>query len=496
MSDHARALPDRPNLRHLKLEAKRRLAAGEFATLHEAQLAIAREHGLPSWTALKRRIEATPASPALTQVNWVISRFADAGGPAWAAPDTTELRDHFDDRFLSVVEPPALVRTLTRVAPRLREELVVMHETPVSLRARVGGLQVEAATEPTAPYRLTGLRAYPVGSRVTDARVAAPSTRTDGDVPAEALRVMEESVGELGLPGLVAAGAAHRPGWAAARGSADLERGEELTTGHRVPAYSITKIVTATAVLCLVADGLIGLDTPANTYLREVRLGDDTVTVRELLAHTGGVAGPEELFTEEVPDQARLLGPVVACDGPRGTFAYSNGGYGVLGRLIADVTGVPYTDTATDLVLRPLAMRDSSFPRRWPDAGAVTGYRLADDGAFVPVPRQVCALPAAGGLWSTASDLLRLARTWSTLLPAELADEALRPHAERGPDRAAIGLGWLLNGPKDVYGHAGGGPGACTSLIVRSSTGQAGVAVANRLIPIEPVNARMLVPLG
>ncbi len=42
MSDQSRPLPDRPNLRYLKLEAKRRLAAGEFATLHEAQLAIAR----------------------------------------------------------------------------------------------------------------------------------------------------------------------------------------------------------------------------------------------------------------------------------------------------------------------------------------------------------------------------------------------------------------------------------------------------------------------
>jgi hypothetical protein len=44
----SRALPARPSLRHLKLEAKRRLAAGEFATLNDAQAAIAREHGLPS----------------------------------------------------------------------------------------------------------------------------------------------------------------------------------------------------------------------------------------------------------------------------------------------------------------------------------------------------------------------------------------------------------------------------------------------------------------
>lgn len=47
-----RSLPDRPSLRYLKLEARRRRSAGEFSALHEAQLAIARELGLSSWAAL------------------------------------------------------------------------------------------------------------------------------------------------------------------------------------------------------------------------------------------------------------------------------------------------------------------------------------------------------------------------------------------------------------------------------------------------------------
>ena len=48
MSDQSRELPEQPSLRFLKVEAKRRLAAGEFATLHDAQLAVARDHGLSS----------------------------------------------------------------------------------------------------------------------------------------------------------------------------------------------------------------------------------------------------------------------------------------------------------------------------------------------------------------------------------------------------------------------------------------------------------------
>jgi hypothetical protein len=56
MPSGPRPLPGRPSLRYLKLEAKRRLVAGEFPSLHEAQAALAREHGLPSWAALKQLI--------------------------------------------------------------------------------------------------------------------------------------------------------------------------------------------------------------------------------------------------------------------------------------------------------------------------------------------------------------------------------------------------------------------------------------------------------
>ena len=84
MSDQTRELPEQPNLRFLKLEAKRRLAAGEFATLHDAQLAVAREHGLSSWAVLKETVTADQAepNPALAQVRWLISRFRDADSAA------------------------------------------------------------------------------------------------------------------------------------------------------------------------------------------------------------------------------------------------------------------------------------------------------------------------------------------------------------------------------------------------------------------------------
>ena len=111
-------------------------------------------------------------------------------------------------------------------------------------------------------------------------------------------------------------------------------------------------------------------------------------------------------------------------------------------------------------------------------------------GAGLHPPGRRRALGDRGG----SGSLLGLG--WASLLPAALAREALRPQVPRDSTGAGMGLGRLLNEPKDICGHAGGGPGAASSLIVRMSTGQPSVALANRLVPIEPVNARLARPIA
>ncbi|MCI2422539.1 beta-lactamase family protein [Saccharopolyspora sp. K220] len=503
MSDQSRALPDRPSLRYLKLEAKRRLSAGEFATLHQAQLAIAREHGLSSWTALKEHIEAAgPVSHALTQVRWIMSRFAAAETPQWSPPDEEELRQHFDDRYLSLVPPDWLIRMFSTLAERLREDLADVRAEPLRLRARLADLRVEAATEADPPYRLHQLQFYPLEKKVNDPRVAAPPTSTSGVVPEEATSVAAASFAELGLVGLIVAGATGDGSvWVTARGWANLDQHEVLRPEHRFPAHSITKLITATTVLRLVADGRVRLDEPANAYLRTVRLADDAVTVRELLSHTGGVDNPASMFADHVPDLVSVTGPVAACSGTRGTFAYGHGEYALLGQLIADVTASRYEQAATRMVLEPLGMTNSWFPHSCPATEVVTGHRLTDEGVFEREPTQVSIVPAAGGLWTTAADLVRFGLAWSSLLPDALAREALRPQAERndGPGGQA-GLGWMLVLPKDIAGHPGAGPGSSASLIIRPGLaspggGQPWVVLTNRRVLVEPINERLALPI-
>ena len=197
--------------------------------------------------------------------------------------------------------------------------------------------------------------------------------------------------------------------WALAAGWADLDTGEALQASHRFPASGVSGLVTAVAVLRLVAAGQVGLDRPANDYLHTVRLADDTVTVRELLASTGGVdspAGPE-LLADQVPDLAAVTGPVISCGGPRGVVRPSNGGTAALGQLLAEVTATSFAAAAARLVLRPLGMNESSFPGSTAEFGprAVSCYGMDVKGLFVPVPAKVCTLPAAGGLWATALTL-------------------------------------------------------------------------------------------
>jgi CubicO group peptidase (beta-lactamase class C family) len=497
-----RPLPTHPSLRYLKLEAKRRLAAGEFPSLHDVQGAIAREHGQPSWAALKQFISGQPEveSHALPHLEWVIARFAGAGEPGWTAPGEQELLQHFSDEVLNVFSADELVAEIVSKAPDLRGDLVVVDQAPLMVRARIADTELIAAAEESPPHRLTSILPVRLGNQVTDARAAAPSpARILGEVPAGATKVAVDAFAELGPAALVIAGGDPGiPPWAVAEGWADLERSEILDTGHLFPAPGISVLVTVTAVLCLVADGRFALDTTANDHLRTVRLADDTITIRELLSHSSGIediqANPAELFSASVPDLVTITGPVIGCGGPRGVVRPVNSGCAVLGQLIADVTGLPYAAAVTRLVLRPLGMSRSAFPDRADDIGlaAVTGYTVTAAGTFEPVPATVCVLQAAGGLWATVADLVRLGTGWSSLLPAALAREALTPQAapERGGGYA--GLGWLIRPRGDTAFMSGASPDGIASLTVRIGDNRTHLIMASRLVLLDSIDDWLL----
>src|SRR6266567_5472359 len=183
---------------------------------------------------------------------------------------------------------------------------------------------------------------------------------------------------------------------------------------------SITKTVTATALMRLVEGGTVSLDVPVRTYLPELRLRDEgvaaAVTLRHLLTHMGGWFGDHFADTGVGDDAlARYVAQLADLQQltPLGSvWSYSNSGFALAGRVLEVVTGKTAEDALTELVLAPLGMTRSFFFAR----DAIT-YRVAAGHFVFPegpkvarpwyVPRNVDPI---GGIISSARDMLRYAR--------------------------------------------------------------------------------------
>ncbi|MGX1477792.1 UNVERIFIED_CONTAM: CubicO group peptidase (beta-lactamase class C family) [Streptomyces canus] len=236
-----------------------------------------------------------------------------------------------------------------------------------------------------------------------------------------------------GLPDADATAALVRVGgtggdWRGSSGVHDLESGRPADPGARFRAGSTTKVVTAAAVLRLVAEGRIDLNTPVQRYLPGL-LGSRfrPVTVRHLLNHTSGIPAGDGLgttFEEVYAHRFDTLTPqrVAASAGakqpefcPGKQQHYLNINYTFLGLLIERVTGRPYAAEAARLVLAPAGMRDTYFPGTDPrilgphNRGYQAVRRADGTTEFVDVTdwNQADRF-AAGDMISTTADLERL----------------------------------------------------------------------------------------
>ncbi|MFD5266029.1 serine hydrolase domain-containing protein [Streptomyces sp. NPDC058335] len=209
---------------------------------------------------------------------------------------------------------------------------------------------------------------------------ASPTTPAAAETCPDGLNARALCEAVAGLPDGDATAALVRVGgtdgtWRGSAGVHDLASGRPADPDARFRAGSVTKVVTAAAVLKLAARGEIDLDRPVQRYLPGL-LGKDfrPVTVRQLLNHTSGIPagdGLGETFEEVYAHRYDTLTPqaVVASASAKGPEFrpgrkqhYLNINYTVLGLLIEKVTGRPYAAAATELVLAPAGMRDTYFP--------------------------------------------------------------------------------------------------------------------------------------
>ncbi|MCK9287161.1 MAG: serine hydrolase domain-containing protein [Sphaerochaetaceae bacterium] len=284
--------------------------------------------------------------------------------------------------------------------------------------------------------------------------------------------------------------------WTKAYGYADKEDRRILTTDTPMSVQSITKSLTAWAVMNLVEHDAFDLDAPVLQYLDDWQFPAtdyqvEKVTVRNLLNHGSGM--PLGDFTdmyapgEQMPTlKEKLSKEAVLTHEPGLKFSYSNVGYHVLELLIEQVSGKRFSEYMLSEVFVPMGLKASFFDfgdalRPYPP----TGYDLNGN----PVPVYLYPEKSSGGLFSTAEDIAQFAVAGMKEHQV-LGDEHIR--MMYAPERDDIGMYGMVF---DAYGfghyietlpngmlsvsHGGQGYGIMTHFQVVPKTGDAIVVLTN-----------------
>lgn len=265
-----------------------------------------------------------------------------------------------------------------------------------------------------------------------------------------------------------------------AHGVSHEATGEPLTTEHLFRVASHSKTFTATCAMQLVERGTVRLDDTVGHWLPALSGAPiAAVTLRELLAHAGGVVrdGADGDFWQlfhSFPDEAELLR--IAADAsailPRNErFKYSNIGYSLLGMVIAAATGQPYNTYVTEHVVERLGLERTGpelDPSRIDEyAGGHASLDYAD--TRLPIEHiDTHSMASATGFYSTATDMVRYAAAHFLGDERLLSDDSKRlmhkTEWEVEGTGTSYGLGFAIAtvGGRRLFGHGGGYPGHIT----------------------------------
>ena len=295
------------------------------------------------------------------------------------------------------------------------------------------------------------------------------------------------------------------PAWSAGFGMADLEDFSPATSSTLFRLGSISKPITATAILQLWERGKLDLDAPVQKYCPAFPRKESPITSRELLGHLGGIRHYNSDGKGDIPeDSARHFSsmeeslqvfaadPLVAKPGTK--FNYSTYGYTLLGCVLEGAASQKYVDFVRENVFKPAQMEhtqaDDFFAivqhrTRWyhkDKAGTVRNAGVLDSSYKIP----------GGGLISSADDM---ARFEAAILADKLVQRSTRDlmwtilkPTEGKPSHYA--LGWFVAEKFGLRtaGHTGGQPGTDTAFLMAPER-RAGVVV---LANMDNVNTNLL----
>ena len=292
-----------------------------------------------------------------------------------------------------------------------------------------------------------------------------------------------------------------RIAWARGSGLKQAGTTGPVTTSTLFQAQSISKAVAATATLVLVNSGRLSLDQDPNAYLKSWKLpyneyqATEKVTLRRILSHSSGLnvgsfAGYQP--GQPLPSLGQILNgekpannpPIRVEFIPGSKSQYSGGGAEVMQQLLMDVTGEPFPELIRRLVLAPVGMTSSTYEQPLPKARwdeAASGHD--GDGTVISGRWLIQPQLAAGGLWTTPTDLakwaLEITKAWkgepNKLFSKQIATDMLTVQ------KAPYGLGVEVQGAGRSlhFSHGGSNLGFRAQLVMFPAVGKGAVIMAN-----------------
>ncbi|MBN8713292.1 MAG: beta-lactamase family protein [Xanthomonadales bacterium] len=249
-------------------------------------------------------------------------------------------------------------------------------------------------------------------------------------------------------------------------GYANLEEHVKTTPATNYRLASVTKQFTAASVLLLQQDGKLQLTDPVRKWLPELPASDATITIGNLLDHTGGLVDYEDLIpadTKEQIDDADVLRLIATQNHlyftPGSAHRYSNGGYVLLGLIVERTSGMDLADFMRQRIFAPLGMQHTLLyeHHRGPQVDdRAYGYSRVD-GKWLRTDQSVTsATRGDGGVYTSIDDMQKwdAALYDDRLLSAASRQVAFSAHEPLDDPDFSYGYGWRIGGDGSLW-HSG-----------------------------------------
>jgi CubicO group peptidase (beta-lactamase class C family) len=315
---------------------------------------------------------------------------------------------------------------------------------------------------------------------------------------------LQEVMAKLHTPGVsVAVIKDFKVQWAKGYGVADVKTGRAVAVNTLFQAASISKPVTAMAAMKFGQDGRFSLDDDVNKLLKSWHVPESeftrqqTVTPRSLFSHTSGADDgfgfPGYAPGAPLPTLVQILngekpsnvGPVKFVRAPYQGYKYSGGGIVIMQVALTDLLGEPFAEMMQSTILGPLGMSNSTYQQPLPDAmQAHAAHAYDDEGRAMDAPWHVYPEQAAAGLWTTPTDLAKVAIEMQRALqgPSGMVLKEATAREMIAPTGAGpFGVGFQIEqkGQGWYFSHSGGNWGFQCRLLAHVRKGYGVVVMTN-----------------